>query len=166
MILLGAVLALAVEIAAFVVVADRIGVLLALVILFGVSALGPFVVKRVGVGVLAHTRERLERGELPTRELLDGIVVLAAGALITVPGFVGDAVGLALMVGPVRHAVIRLGGHRLARHVRRFPAGGIPVIDARSWTSKDEPVGEPGSPMLPGEKTVDPRGWPGGNPSS
>lgn len=166
MILLAAALALAVEIAAFVVVADRVGVLLALVILFGVSALGPFIVKRVGLGVLAHTRERLERGELPTRELLDGIVVLVGGVLITVPGFVGDALGLALMVGPVRHAVIRLGGHRLAHHVRRFPAGGGLVIDARSWKPDDDAAGEPKPPMLPGERTGDPRRWPGGNSGS
>jgi UPF0716 protein FxsA len=164
-ILVAAVLALAVEVAAFVVVADRVGVLVALVILFGLSALGPFIVKRVGVGVLAHTRERLERGELPTRELLDGIVVLVGGVLITVPGFVGDALGLALMVGPVRHAVIRLGGHRLAHHVRRFPAGGGSVIDARSW-KPDGAAGEPTPPMLPGERTGDPRRWPGGNPGS
>jgi UPF0716 family protein affecting phage T7 exclusion len=91
------------EIAAFVAVADQVGFLWALLILIGVSALGPFVVKRVGFGVLVHTQERLARGEVPTRELFDGLVVLAAGVLICVPGFIGDALGLLLMIGPVRH---------------------------------------------------------------
>lgn|GEM_PF-1893374 len=145
MIFVSALVALGVEIAAFVAVADRIGVLWALLVLFGVSAMGPFIVKRVGIGVLAHTQERLAKGELPTGELLDGIVVLIGGALITVPGFVGDAIGLALMVGPLRHAVIRRGGHRLARRVERFPAPGASVVDVRSWT----PDGKAASDILP-----------------
>src|SRR6202451_1934556 len=90
---------LAAEIACFVVVADQIGFLWALVILVVVSALGPLVVRRVGLGMLAHTRERLAQGEVPTRELLDGLVVLIGGVMICVPGFVSDALGLLLMIG-------------------------------------------------------------------
>jgi UPF0716 protein FxsA len=128
---LGVLLAFAAEIAAFVVVAHQIGFLWTLAILVVVSALGPFVVRRVGLGVLAHTQERLGRGELPTRELLDGLVILIAGALICVPGFIGDALGLLLMIGPVRHLVIRTAGHRLAGRVRVMRPDGW-LIDASS----------------------------------
>jgi UPF0716 protein FxsA len=90
------------EIAAFVAVAEHIGFLWALGLLVLVSALGPLVVRRVGIGVLAHTQQRLARGEVPTRELLDGLVVLLGGLLICIPGFIGDALGLLLMIGPLR----------------------------------------------------------------
>jgi UPF0716 protein FxsA len=106
------------EIAAFVAVGEHIGFGWAVLILLGVSCLGPFIVRRVGVGVLARTRDRLARGELPTRELLDGVVVLFAGAMICVPGFVSDAVGLLLMVRSVRNLLIQKAGHRLARRVQ------------------------------------------------
>lgn len=128
----GLLLGLAMEIAAFVVVARQIGFLLALVILIVTSAMGPFIVRRVGIGVLAKTQERLEVGELPTRELLDGVLILVGGTLICLPGFVSDVVGLLLMVGPVRHLTIRLGGHRVARRVTTVPLGRWRVIDARS----------------------------------
>jgi UPF0716 protein FxsA len=129
--LLGVLVAVAVEVAAFVAVASQIGVLLAVVLLVVASALGPMAVRRAGLGVLAHTRERLLRGEVPTRELLDGLVVLAGGVLICVPGFVGDLLGLLLMVGPVRHLVIRTSGDHLARRVRtmrrvRWMAADVP----------------------------------------
>ena len=104
----------AAEIVSFVLVAEQIGLLWALAILIVVSAMGPFIVRRVGFSVLAHTRERLARGEVPTRELLDGLVVLIGGVLICVPGFIGDAFGLLLMIGPVRALVIRASGNRLA----------------------------------------------------
>jgi UPF0716 protein FxsA len=136
---------LAAEIAAFVLVAHQIGFLWALAILLTVSALGPFVVRRVGFGVMANTRERLARGEVPTRELLDGLVVLIGGVMICVPGFVGDAIGLLLMIGPVRHLIIRFSGRRLARRVQGFGTGRGWVIDARSRHVRDDPSHPPPS---------------------
>lgn len=129
----------AAEITAFVLVAGQIGLLWALVILIVVSALGPAVVRRVGFGVLAHTRDRLERGEVPTRELLDGLVVLIGGVLICVPGFIGDALGLLLMISPIRHLVIRASGHGIARRVQTFRIGPRFVIDAPTHQSRNDP---------------------------
>ena len=136
--LVGLLLAIVAEIAAFVVVAERIGFLWAFGLLIVVSALGPFVVGRVGLGILAHTRDRLERGEVPTREVLDGLVVLIGGVLICVPGFIGDAFGLLLMIGPVRHLVIRLSGRRLARRVQMPRRGRWQVVDIGSQPKRDD----------------------------
>jgi UPF0716 protein FxsA len=108
------------EIAAFVAVGDHIGFGWAVLILLGVSALGPFVVRRVGLAVVARTRDRLARGELPTGELLDGVVVLMAGTMICVPGFISDALGLLLMIRFVRTLLIRLIGYRLARRLENM----------------------------------------------
>jgi len=136
--LFGVLVYLAAEIAAFVVVAQQIGVLLAIVLVLAVSACGPFLLRRVGLGVLEHARVRLSQGESPNRDLLDGVVVVLAGVLVSIPGFVGDAIGLLLLIGPVRHLVIRVAGRVLARSLRhgtvvrlgQFPGRNAPVIDA------------------------------------
>ena len=138
MFFVGVLLLIAAEIAAFWVVAGQIGFLWALALLVVMSAFGPFIVRRVGFGVLAHTRERLERGEVPTRELFDGLLVLIGGVMIFVPGFIGDALGLLLMIGPVRHLVIRLFSHRLARRLQRTGTGRWQVIDARARPKRDD----------------------------
>jgi UPF0716 protein FxsA len=153
---IGVLLFVAAEVASFVVVAEQIGFLWALAILLVVSMLGPFVVRRVGVGMLAQTRERLARGEMPTRELLDGLVVLIGGAMICVPGFIGDALGLLLMIGPVRRLVIRVAGHWLARRVQTIHTDRWRVIDTRSRPVRDEsppPSGPTGRPLGPGDRT-------------
>lgn len=150
MVFLGVLVFIAAEIAAFVAVAEQIGFLWALLILIVASALGPFVVKRVGVSVLVRTQERLARGEVPTRELLDGLVVLIGGVMICVPGFISDALGLLLMIGPVRHLLIRASGHRLARRVQRFRTSRWQFIDVRSRPLRDEGQLPPGSGR-PGE---------------
>lgn len=140
----GGLLFLGAEIAAFVAVAGQLGFFLTLAMLIGISALGPFVVRRVGFGVLVHTKERLAKGEVPTRELFDGLVVLAGGVLICVPGFVGDAFGLLLMIGPVRHLVIRVAGRGIARRVQALRTNRWQVIDAQGQpTRRDDPHGRP-----------------------
>jgi len=148
-ILLGLLLFVAAEIAAFVLVADQIGLVWALGLLVVVSALGPVIVRRVGVGVLAHTQQRLAMGELPTRDLLDGLVVLIGGVMICVPGFIGDAIGLLLMIGPVRHLLIRGAGHRLARRVQTVDNGRWGVVNAGSRVDGDGPAPPPGPPARP-----------------
>jgi UPF0716 protein FxsA len=155
MFFLGGLLFVAAEIASFVVVAGQIGFLWALAILVVVSALGPFVVRRVGVGVLANTQQRLAHGELPTRELLDGLVVLIGGVMICVPGFVSDALGLLLMIGPVRHLVIRAVGNRLARRVQTIRTDRWRVIDVRPQPMRDDsrpPTAPPSRPLGPGDR--------------
>ena len=157
MLFVGVLLFVGAEIASFVVVAEQIGFLWALAVLIVVSALGPFIVRRVGIGVLARTQERLARGELPTRDLLDGLVVLIGGAMICIPGFIGDAVGLLLMIGPVRHLVIRAVGRRLARRVQTMGTGRWRVISVGSRPARDgsppppaphpPPLGPGGPPM-------------------
>ncbi len=149
MLFFGALLFIAAEIVAFVVVAHQIGFLWALGALIVASALGPFVVRRVGLGILAQTQERLGRGEMPTRELLDGLVILIGGAMICVPGFIGDALGLLLMIGPVRHLVIRAAGHRLARRVQTVRTDRWRVVNVGSQRVHGEPPAPPNRPGLP-----------------
>lgn len=144
------------EIAAFVAVAGQIGFLRALAILIVVSALGPFVVRRVGIGVLVHTQQRLAGGELPTRELLDGLVVLLGGVMICVPGFIGDALGLLLMVGPLRHLLIRMTGRRLARRVPTIRIGSWPMPGPPSRAMGDDqsfPSNLPQGVLGPGDES-------------
>jgi UPF0716 protein FxsA len=141
------------EVAAFVAVGSHIGYGWAVLLLVGVSALGPFLVRRVGLGVLARTQERLNRGEVPSRELLDGVLVLGGGLMICIPGFISDALGLLLMIGPVRHLLIRIGGGRISRRVQTMQPGRWTVIDVRTWP----PSGDVSGPSQPPQPMIEPR---------
>ena len=143
---LGVLVVIAAEIAAFVAVAEQIGFLWAFGILIVVSAIGPFIVRRVGFGIVVHTQERLARGELPTKELFDGLVVLFAGVLICVPGFVGDALGLLLMIGPVRHLLIWASKHQLARRVQKIQTRRWRIIDTHFQPMGDDFLRRPEPP--------------------
>ena len=69
----------------------------------------------------------VERGEVPATELVDGGLLLAAGSMLIVPGFVTDAVGLLLLLPPVRALFRNRLGRPLGRPVG--PVGGTAFID-------------------------------------
>jgi len=93
------------EVSAMVWVADRIGVLPMLALLFGVSIVGAMLAKRVGIEVWRRFRATLAAGDIPSGEVFDGALVLIAGVILLVPGFITDLIGLLLLVPFVRSIV-------------------------------------------------------------
>ena len=91
-----------VELYVIVEVARFMGLFPALALLIVLSFFGAWLVKREGVAVLGRLRDSLARGEMPTNSLVDGGLIVTAGALCIVPGFVSDAIGLLLLVPPIR----------------------------------------------------------------
>jgi UPF0716 protein FxsA len=99
-------------------VAHHIGWLATIALLIVTSAFGPALVRRQGTGVWRRARQRLEDGEVPGREAIDGVLLLIAGGLLTFPGFITAVLGLLLLLAPVRAVVRRGSGAWLARKVR------------------------------------------------
>ncbi len=67
-----------------------------------VSLVGAWLVKREGMGVLRRAREQIRVGQVPGQELVDGVLILFAGALLVTPGFLTDLFGILLLVPQVR----------------------------------------------------------------
>jgi len=123
-----------VELAAFVTVTVAIGFgyALALIVVLGVGGL--WLMKREGLGVYRRGTAKLQSGEMPTSEVVNGIILLVAGVLLVFPGFVTDAAAVALLLPPVRAAVRVVLFRRFERRLRAAaasPAGsaftGYPV---------------------------------------
>ena len=83
-------------------VAAVVGGLEAVSLVILVSVVGAWLVRREGMGVLRKVEQRLAAGELPSRELVDGVLIAVGGALMLTPGFVTDAVSLLLLFPPTR----------------------------------------------------------------
>jgi UPF0716 protein FxsA len=108
-----------VEIAVLIQVGQWLGVLDTIGLLLLISLVGVWLVKRQGSGTLRRIREDLEYGRMPTDSLLDGGLLMTAGVLLLVPGFVTDFFGLLLLLPPVRGGARRLVRGRCARRVAR-----------------------------------------------
>ena len=101
-----------------------VGPTVALVIFTGV--LGAWLARQQGLGVLRRLSEDLAEGRLPAEALIDGLLILIAGAVLLTPGLLTDALGFLLLV-PQSRAVVRK--EAVARFKRRFERGDPEVID-------------------------------------
>jgi UPF0716 protein FxsA len=113
--LLFAVLALPVmELAAFVAVAAEIGLLGALLLVGVTSFAGALILRHAGGNHIARVRVALGEGSFTALQADNtGGLVLLAGILLLIPGFITDALGLLLLVAPLRQglsAALRRGG--------------------------------------------------------
>jgi UPF0716 protein FxsA len=75
----------------------------ALVVLTGL--IGLLLVRAEGRHTLRKLQEKAVTGEVPTDELLDGALLIAAGAMLLTPGIVTDFIGFVLVLPPTRYPI-------------------------------------------------------------
>lgn len=132
------------EIVVFVLVAHWIGLGATILLTLLTSALGWSLVARQGMRALSELRDRARTRQPAGRQLGDAGLVAAGGALMLLPGFVGDVLGLLCLLPvtrrPLRALLARLLTSRLPVELR----GPVRVRSARS-----APVGPTTSPSGP-----------------
>jgi UPF0716 protein FxsA len=97
------------------------------------GALGALLTRIQGLRVLRQVQAELREGRVPAERLLDGLLILIAGAVLLTPGLITDALGFFLLVPPGRRAVRKAVS---AAAARRF---GIPRPSVRDaeWTKNE-----------------------------
>jgi len=97
-----------------------LGVVNTLGLLLLISFTGAWLMKREGLSTWRRAQRQVEAGVLPGRELVDGALILLAGALLLAPGFITDALGLLLLLPPIRSAGRAVARRRLQRRVYSY----------------------------------------------
>ena len=90
------------EIAGFVVIGRHIGLGPTLLLVVASAVAGVAILRRQGFRALAGLRQRPLAPDLPAERFLDTAMVLLAGLLLIVPGFVTDVIALVLLLPAVR----------------------------------------------------------------
>ncbi|MFW2436545.1 MAG: FxsA family protein, partial [Parvibaculales bacterium] len=67
--------------------------------------LGLSIMRRQGVAVVASAQRAQAEGRAPVAEVGNGIAILLAGLLLLIPGFLTDALGLVLLLQPIRSLI-------------------------------------------------------------
>lgn len=94
-------------------VADQIGWLATIVFIMATAMIGSVLFRIQGLETWMRLNQKLQTGEMPAREMVEGVMLLLGGALLITPGFITDAVGFALLLPGSRSlmagALIRKG---------------------------------------------------------
>ena len=137
----------------FKVVGPAIGAPLTIALLAADSLAGAWLLKSQGRAVWRRFNETLSAGRVPTREIVDGVLVIFGGAFLITPGFLTDILGFLLLIPPTRslfrrglqrrlerRAVVSVGGRQ-----RRAPRD----YDVEGTATEHDPPGPPSGELPP-----------------
>lgn len=102
-------------------VAAIIGGVYTLLLVITTAFIGVTVLKRQGFHTLRRANLRMEQGQLPALEIVEGMLLAFAGALLLTPGLITDVVGFCCLTPPIR----RLIAKRILRSGSTFFVGGM-----------------------------------------
>ncbi|MFN4090712.1 MAG: FxsA family protein [Alphaproteobacteria bacterium] len=156
-----------IEIAVFIQVGSLIGLVPTLLLVLATAVAGTILLRAQGFRTVQSARATVEAGGFPARELFDGLCILFGGALLLTPGFFTDAVGLLLLLPPVRELMRAAAMRRVILHAARpgregFGAGRGSEPGERDPAGFDaacpdgvapgrSPWGRPGGPTIEGD---------------
>jgi UPF0716 protein FxsA len=102
-------------------VGSEIGALTTIGLVLLTAMLGLALLRQQGVSTLMRANQRMQSGQLPAQEMVEGIFLAVGGALLLTPGFITDGVGFACLIPGLRQIII---GRLLKKAIFRATAGG------------------------------------------
>jgi UPF0716 protein FxsA len=143
------------EIAGFVWLGSKLGVVLTLIWVIGAMVAGLALLRHTGLQAVGRLRAALAEGKEPGHSIIDAACFAAAGILLIIPGFVSDALALILMLPVTRHWLLR----RTAAHFEARVYRGTGVIHGEFTVVPEndkDPTQDEGKPRprIPDERKV------------
>lgn len=115
-------------------IAQHTSVLFTLGLIIVTGFVGAWLTKREGIQCLSRIQAELSRGQLPGDSLVDGLMILVAGAVLLTPGVITDILGFCLLIPPIRAVLKKLV---IARFKHRIVVSGFSSNAPRGPNSDD-----------------------------
>lgn len=106
-----------IEISILMQVGTFLGIWPTIAIVIFTAWLGAKYVRQQGLATLNSVQTKMAQGQMPSDEIVTGLMLLVAGVFLMTPGFVTDFFGLSLLIPTVRSAIINgVKPHLVARN--------------------------------------------------
>ncbi|ROR21845.1 UPF0716 protein FxsA [Vibrio crassostreae] len=94
-----------IEIGVFIQVGGFLGLWPTIALVLITAFVGASLVRSQGIQTLMSVQGRLQQGEMPAQQILEGVMLAVAGVLLLTPGFMTDALGMLVLL-PAPRAMI------------------------------------------------------------
>ncbi|MEZ9599211.1 FxsA family protein [Vibrio sp. 10N.286.46.A8] len=94
-----------IEIGLFIQVGGFLGLWPTIALVLITALVGASLVRSQGIQTLMSVQGRLQQGEMPAQQILEGVMLAVAGVLLLTPGFMTDALGMLVLL-PAPRAMI------------------------------------------------------------
>ena len=75
-------------------------------LILGTAFIGVNLLRQQGLSTLTRANQRMATGEIPAKEMAEGIILAIGGALLLTPGLVTDVIGFSCLLPGTRHAYV------------------------------------------------------------
>lgn len=134
-----------IEISAFIVIGSEVGVVLTILGVFVTAMIGISLLKSQGRAVMNTLRTDIAQGRPPMKSVADSIGLLCGAVLMLLPGYVTDAIGLALFLPGIRTVAGLWLATRLGKSARFTSYAGAAQAGSNDHNSHFGPNFESGS---------------------
>jgi UPF0716 protein FxsA len=135
-----------IEIYLLIQVGEEIGAGWTVFLVVATAVIGAALLRHQGLATLYEAQGKMAHGELPATALLEGVMLLLAGALLLTPGFFTDILGFLVLVPMLRK--------RLARFLlsRGMMMGGA-TFSSQHWHQSSQPHKDSSHKTIEGDYT-------------
>lgn len=112
--------------------------------------IGSYFVKREGLSTLQTAQAKMQRNEMPGKELVEGLMLVVAGVLLVTPGFITDILGFMFVLPGTRHLLAsQVSKHMKMRVVMPGAGAGTGGFNTNGQQSPfgSDPFGSTDSPF-------------------
>jgi UPF0716 protein FxsA len=103
------------------------------------AVIGVRLLKIQGISTLKRAQNKMQTGQAPAQEMLEGIGLVVAGAFLLTPGFFTDTLGFILLFPPTRVWLVSKVVANLMTTARFSQSGGSHGFHYESHPSKGKP---------------------------
>ncbi len=126
-----------IELALLIQIGSVIGTLETLLLVISTAVIGAYLAQTQGLLAMKRVQNSLNRGVMPTEELVDGLMILVGGVVLLTPGLVTDFFGLLCLLPGTR--TLLKNGLRKYFSVYVADAKNV-VIEGEAWKNTDESI--------------------------
>jgi len=127
-----------VELVLLIEIGQRVGTLATIGLIMGTGVVGASLARQQGLSTLARLREDLDEGRLPAEAIVDGVLILIAGAVLVTPGVLTDLFGFLCLVPTCRRLLTRALKRRFERAMRDGTVN-VATVSSGQWPGAARP---------------------------
>ena len=96
---------------------NAIGLFQTIILIFLTGIIGAWLVRQQGINILFRIKKEINNGNIPAKEMIDGVMLLIAGAVLITPGLITDSFGFLLLIPYTRNFIRKWIRNRIEKYV-------------------------------------------------
>ena len=107
-----------IELAILIKLGSYIGLIYTILLVGLTGIIGVSLARSQGFKIITNIKDKLQKGTIPTDDMIGGLLILIGGVLLLTPGLITDITGFSLILPGTRHIIANIVKIKFKKYVR------------------------------------------------